>query len=69
MENNRRDPIRPISLSRVYASEGIENIIMKDFNWQHKVVRGRRRRRNKPGIVQGRVISKGLSEEFSFRNR
>ncbi|MPC16758.1 hypothetical protein E2C01_009594 [Portunus trituberculatus] len=32
IENNRRDPIRFINLPRVYASEGMENLITKNFN-------------------------------------
>ena len=69
LENNRRDTIRSISLPRVEAREGMENITMKDFNRQREVVRGRWRRRNKPWIIQDRVCIKDLSEEFSFRGR
>ncbi|MPC22018.1 hypothetical protein E2C01_015025 [Portunus trituberculatus] len=47
---------------------GMENIITKNFNW-HEIARGRRRGRDKRRIIQGGVVSKGLREEFSFRDR
>ena len=57
-ENNKRDSIRTVSLPRIK---------IKNFNFRDKVVRGWRSRRNMPCIIQSRVGSKGLSEEFSFR--
>ena len=47
----------------------MENIIMKNFNFRDEVVRGWKSRRNMTSIVQSRVGSKDLSEEFSFRER
>ncbi|MPC30585.1 hypothetical protein E2C01_023851 [Portunus trituberculatus] len=40
----------------------MKNIITKNFNW-------RKTGRDKPRIIQGGVVSKGLREEFSFRDR
>ena len=68
-ENNRRDSIRTVSLPRIKAREGLENVIIKNSNFRDEVVRGWRSRRNMPSIIQSRVGSKGLSEEFSFRER
>ena len=68
-ENSRRYSIPTVSLPRIKAREGLENVIMKNFNFRDKVVRGWRSRRNMPSIIQSRVGSKGLSEEFSFRER
>ena len=68
-ENNRRDSIRTISLPRIKAREGMENVIMKNFNFKNEVVRGWRSRRNMSSIIQSKVGSKGLSEEFSFKER
>ena len=67
--NNRRDYIRTVSLPRIKAREGLENVIINNFNFRDKVVRGWRSRRNMPSIIQSRVGSKGLSEEFSFREK
>ena len=47
----------------------MENITEENFNQRHEIVVGRRRRRNKPRIIQGRVFSTGLREKFIFRNR
>lgn len=47
----------------------MKNIVTKNFNCRHEIVRGRRRGRDKPRIIQGGVVSKGLREEFSFRDR
>ena len=68
-ENNRRDSIRTVNLPRNKAREGMENVIIKNSNFRDEVVRGWRSRRNMPSIIQSRVGSKGLSEEFSFRER
>ena len=68
-ENNRRDSIRTVSLSRIKAREDMENVIMKNFNFRDEVVRGWRIRRNMPSIIPSTVANKGLSEEFSFRER
>ena len=68
-ENNRRDSIRTVSLPRIKAREGMENVIIKNFNFKDEVVRGWRSRRNMSSIMQSRVSSKSLSEEFSFRER
>ncbi|ORD92991.1 hypothetical protein ECANGB1_1990 [Enterospora canceri] len=68
-ENNRRDSIRTVSLPRIKTREGLENVMIKNFNFRDEVVRGWRSRRNMPSIIQSRVGSKGLSEEFSFRER
>ena len=65
-ENNRRDSIRTVSLPRIKAREGMENFIIKNFNFRDEVIRGWR---NMPIIIQSRVGYKGLSEEFSFRER
>ena len=64
-ENKRRDSIRTVSLPRIKAREGLENIIIKNFYFRDEVVRGWRSRRNMPSIIQSRVDSKGLSEEFN----
>ena len=45
----------------------MENVIIKNF--RDEVVRGWRSRRNIPSIIQSRIGSKGLSEEFSFREK
>ncbi|MPC38134.1 hypothetical protein E2C01_031638 [Portunus trituberculatus] len=37
----------------------MENIITKNFNCKHEIVRGRRRRSDKPKINQGGVVRKG----------
>ena len=68
-ENNRRDSIPTVSLPRIKAREGLENVIIKNLNFMDEVVRGWRSRRNMPSIIQKRVGSKGLSEEFGFRER
>ena len=68
-ENNRRDFIRIVSLPRIKAREGMQNVIMKNFNFRDEVVRGWRNKRNISTIIQSRVDSKDLSEEFSFRKR
>ena len=65
-ENNRRDSIRTVSLPRIKAREGLETVIIKNFNFRDEVVRGSRNRRNMPSIIQSRVGNKGLSEEFSL---
>ena len=65
-ENNRRDSIQTVSLPRIKATEGMENVIMKNSNFRDEVVGGWRCKRNMPSIIQSRVGSKGLSEEFSF---
>ena len=67
-ENNRRDSIRTVSFPRIKASEGMENVIMKNFNFRDEVVGGWSRK-NMPSIIQSRIGNKGLSEEFSFRER
>ena len=68
-ENNRRDSICIVSLSTIKARDSMKNVIMKNLNFRNKVVRGWRSRRNMPSIIQSRVDSKGLNEEFSFRER
>ena len=68
-ENNGRDSIQTASLLKIKAREGIGNVIMKIFNFKDEVVRGCRSRKNMPSIIQSRVGSKGLSEEFSFKER
>ncbi|MPC61286.1 hypothetical protein E2C01_055355 [Portunus trituberculatus] len=47
----------------------MENIITKNSDLRHEIVRGRMRERDKPRIIQDGVVSKGLREEFSFRDR
>ena len=47
---------------------GTKNVTVKNFNRGHDIVRERRRGWDKHRIIQGRVISKGLGEEFSFRD-
>ena len=42
---------------------------MKNLNFRDEVIRRWRSRRNMPSIIQSRVGRKGLSEEFSFRER
>ena len=66
---NRRDSIRTVCLPRIKAREDIENRLIKNSIFRDEVVRGRRSRRNMPSIIQSSVGSKGLSEEFSFRER
>ena len=39
-ENNRRNSIRTVSLPRITAREGLENVIIKNFNFRDEVVRG-----------------------------
>ena len=68
-ENNRRDSIRTVSLPRIMAKDGMENFIMKNFKIIDEIVRGWRNKRNMPSIIQNRVVSKGLSEVFSFRQK
>ena len=68
-ENNRRDSIRTVNLPRIKAREGLENVIIKNFNYRDEVIRGWKSRRNMSSIIQSRFGSKGLSEEFSFRER
>ena len=58
-ENNRRDSIRTVSLPRIKAREGLENVIIKNFNFRDEVVRGWRSGRNIPSIIQSRVDSQG----------
>ena len=67
--NNMKDSIWTINLPRIKAREGIKNVIMKNLNFKNEVVRGWRSRRNMPNIIQSGVGSKGLSKEFSFRER
>ena len=67
--NNRRDSIQTVSLPKIKAKEGLENVIIKNLNFRDEVVRGWRSRSYMPSIIQSRVGSKGLSEEFSFRKR
>ena len=47
----------------------MQNIIMKNFNCSDKEVRGWRSRRNTTIIIQSRVGSIGLNEDFSVRQR
>ena len=68
-ENSRKDSIQILSLPRIKAREGMENFIVKNFNFRDEVVRGWRNRRNMPSIIKSRVDSKDLNEEFSFRKR
>ena len=68
-ENNRRNSIQTVSLPRINPREGLENVIIKNFNFRDVVVRGWRSRTTIPSIIQSRVGSKGLSEEFIFRER
>ena len=68
-ENNRRDSIWTESLLRIKTREGLVNVIIKNFNFRDELVRGWRSRKNMPSIIQSRVGNKGLSEEFSFRER
>ena len=68
LENNRKDSSQTVSLSRIKV-RGLENVIIKNFNFRDEVVRGWKRWRNMPSIIQSRVGSKGLSEELSFRER
>ena len=68
-ENNRRDSIQTLSLPRIKTREGLENVIIKNLIFREEVVREWRSRRNMPSIIESRVSSKGLSEEFSFRER
>ena len=66
-ENNRRN-IWTVSLPIIKAREGMKNVnVIKNF--RDEVLRGWRSRRNMPRIIQSRVDSKGLSEEFIFRER
>ena len=60
---------RNICLPRVKTSKGMRNIITKDLNIRHEVVRMRWRRNNKLSINQCGIVSKSLSEEFSLRDR
>ena len=39
-ENNSRDSIRTVSLPRIKAREGLENVMIKIFNIRDEVVRG-----------------------------
>ena len=68
-ENNRRDSIRIVSLPRIKTREGLENVMIKNFNLRDEVVRGCRGRKIMPSIIQSRVGSKGLSEELTFREK
>ena len=68
-ENNRMDSIRTVNLPRIKTREGMEYVIMKNFNFRDEVVKGWISRRNMPSIIQSRVGSKGLNEEFSLRER
>ncbi|MPC48032.1 hypothetical protein E2C01_041797 [Portunus trituberculatus] len=52
----------------VKASEGMENIITKNFNLRHETVREKSRGRDKPRIIQDGDFNKGSREEFSFRD-
>ena len=54
---------------KVKAREGIENIIMKNVNDSHSLVREGVSRRNMSRILQTRVSRKSLNKEFSSRNR
>ena len=45
-ENNRKDSIRTVSLSRIKAKECPENVIIKNFNFRYELVRGWKSRRN-----------------------
>ena len=67
-ENNRWDSIQTVILPRIKARKGMENFMIKNFNFRDEVVRGWRSRRNMPSITQIRVGSKRLSK-FSFRER
>ena len=66
---NRWDSIRPASLPRIKAREGIENVSMHKFYCRDELVRGCKSSRKMPRIIQSRVGNKGLSEEFSFRGK
>lgn len=68
-ENNGRYSIRTISFPSVYTSKGVENIFAKNFHRWHEAVWEWRRGRNKLRINQGRIFSKGVRGEFSFRSR
>ena len=68
-ENNRRDSIQTVSHPRIKARGGLEKVIMNNFKFRDEVVRGWRSSRNMPSIIQSRVDSKGLSEDFSFREK
>ena len=69
LDNNRNDFIKTVCLPRIKSRQGMENVIMKNFNFRDEIVRGWRSRRNVPSIIQSRVGSKGLSEEFRIRER
>ena len=58
-----------VSLPRIKAREGIANVIIQIFYYRDEVVKGWRNRRNINSIIESRVVSKDLSEEFSFRER
>ena len=47
-ENNRRDSIRTVSLSRMKTRDGLENVMKKNFNFRNEVVRGWKSRRTMP---------------------
>ena len=68
-ENNRRNSIRTVNLPRINARERLENVIIKNFNFRNEVVGGWRSRRNMPSVIESKVGSKGLNEDFSFRER
>ena len=67
-ENNRRDSIRTASVPKIKTRDCLENVMIKNLNFRDEVVR-KWRRRNMSTIIQSRVGSKDLSEEFSFRER
>ena len=66
---NRRDSIRTVILLRKKAREGLKHVIMKNFKYRDKIVRGWSSRRHMASIFQSRIDSKGLSVEFSFKKR
>ena len=68
-ENNRRDSIQTASLRRSKAREDMKNVTIKKLKFRHEVMREWRSRINMPSIIQSRVGSKDLNEEFSFRER
>ena len=68
-ENNSRDSIQTVSLPKIKGREGMGSVIIKNYIFRDEVVRGLNSRRNMPSIIQSRVGSNGLSEEFSFREK
>ena len=39
-ENNRRDSIRTVSFPRIKAREGLEKVIIKNYNLRDEIVKG-----------------------------